>query len=683
MTRNLTVFSALVCAALLSSLSLGADRIELSDGTRLEGDLVELGGSQLEMRCRGGSKVIRRRDIVSVDLDQGRVAREVAKTDAVINADGFRINGKVEELAGGQQIRVTLAGGARVVIPRAEVSDIILAGQTVESHDKLYTVELARSIDASLQRVIDAEPGQASTATDVQFLSKWGIFAIDRVRAALADEAVSAEAKAAFEGVARTYELKRVTDPKIEAYDTQVFDVLTNGTSEEKRNLLVFLFFRFADEVVPLAVHLALSEQQDDVVRGYSIDFLRRTQRNRELVDIYNQSAGRTQFASAVALCKNQILLGLPTIIEALELAEPARRMAIGLLREFTDQTFRFRPDGAPEARRQAISRWWNWWTENEERIRQFSYKILADRKEMTPEREKATQLWEEASRAYGERDVDYALERLEQARSVDPLFLRAHICLAMIHIVEKNDAETALTILQATNYHTRPGVETSDRFWLHLYEGHCHRRLGDQRKALAAYEASILHEAGQLQGTLGFAELALQVATGDFSLTSTERETLLKRSLEAYEKALAALGDRRGHLVTMTLEDLPLSGELAFDRRTHNRSVVQIRKAYRQHKFDYLLSAARIRSLLKDHAGAIDLLSSELGELVTYRESGLKEHEVGVRNLLGYLYEQEGRGLDALRQFQFVLKYLDKGNATSRAGIVRLRSSKRHAVGN
>ena len=247
------------------------DHIELKDGTRLVGDLVELGGAHLEVHMKGGSKTIRRDEIVSTVLDGRRPARGTAPQDAVLRTDGRMISGEVEVLAGGQQVRVTKPGGSSVTFPRKDVK-IIRKGDSVTRSEQVFTAKMAADIAESLTVLKGVKSGDSvadasRVAREEAFLVECGIFAIEDVRRVLAEDAVAREnggagtladaARGALSSVDRVYRLKCVIAPEIEAYDPNVYKILTYAERQDKVDLLFFVFYRFAEQAVPLAVLLA------------------------------------------------------------------------------------------------------------------------------------------------------------------------------------------------------------------------------------------------------------------------------------------------------------------------------------------------------------------------------------------------------------------------------------------
>ena len=374
------LFSALAVASPSPAADAQDDRVRLRDGTLVLGVLVERGGATLELVVPGGSKVLLRGDIADVEFSADREAQGRVEKDAVVRDDGHRIVGKVEVLAGGQQVRVTQESGSRVTLPRRRVVKILRKGDALRTGERIHTVETAKAVRENLDRL---RQGGAGAAKAESFLTTSGIFAIQQIRAELARPAEpTAEAKAAraaFERIERLYRLKEIVSPEIERYESDVFKILSSGTVKEQRDLLLFIYYRFVEDSVPIAKFLVFDTKTNQEIRGYGIDFLRRMQKNRELLDVFHRSVGRVQLAAAIALGKNKIYVGVPTLIEALELKESGvRTLAVTFLREFSGLSFRFRPDGAPEARRQAVNRWREWWRKNAENYEQIAKKILA-----------------------------------------------------------------------------------------------------------------------------------------------------------------------------------------------------------------------------------------------------------------------------------------------------------------
>ena len=114
-------------------------------------------------------------------------------------------------------------------------------------------------------------------------------------------------------------------------------------------------------------------------------------------------------------------------MIDALQMREVhMRALAVTHLRAFTNENFRFRPDGAPEARKMAADRWLEWWRENEKDLEELSKAAMREGNDETPERRKARKLWQAASLACSNEDIKFAEKLLTEALEVDPRFLRA-----------------------------------------------------------------------------------------------------------------------------------------------------------------------------------------------------------------------------------------------------------------
>ena len=226
-----------------------------------------------------------------------------------------------------------------------------------------------------------------------------------------------------------------------------------------------------------------------------------------------------------------------------------------------------------------------------------------------------------------------------------------------------------------------RPDLRTEDRYWIHLYSGHCREVLGDLEGALRSYEQCVVYAPSQLEGVRSYADTSYRVATRSPGIESDRRKELLDHALESYRSAQVLIENAQSNLVTLSIEDLPVDQTLAFDRRSHNRTVLEFRKKYRRQRFELVIATARVESLIGDTASAIGTLEKGLADMRTFRNiSELRPVEVSLRNLLGLFYEQTGQNLRALRQYRFVQKFLDKDDEQSRRAEQRMERAR---VGN
>ena len=665
------------------------DRVELKDGTIVEGVLRDTGGTTLELQLAGGSRRILRSNIQSVVFASERPASGVAETDAVIRIDGHRIVGEVRLLAGGKQVRITKPGGSRVTLPRKRVLRIIRRGEALQSKDDVFTAERGRAIATLLGQLESGMEAPEDIGAARASLIGHGVFAIEAVRASLAkSEGGMAEGRPerqALEVVERIYRAKEVVAPAIEEYEGEVFTILAGDDDKRKEDLVLFVFYRFPEESVSLARFLALEKDVDILLRSYAIDFLRRMRENRTLLDIFDVSEGRTKLAAAIALGKNKILVGAPTLIDSLTLADSTvREVAVRHLRSFSGENFRFRPDGAPQAREEAIAKWRAWWTEKETYYVELARKVVRGSEVETPLRRKADQLWQQAEMARDQRDLRYAVTTLKQALEIDPLYFRAQVSLAALYLSDLNRPAEALTVLDDIDADNRPDLDADDRYWVALYRGHCHRALDRPPEALAAYEAAVVYDPRRLPGQVARAETAFAVATGPGDLTPKQRRELLRKSLEGYRTAIGQIDGRQQNLETLTLDDLPIEETLSFDRRRYNRTVVEFRQKYRRDRYRYVLAAARVESLTGDRAAAIKTLEAGLESMTAFRSTtDLRKSEIGIRSLLGLLYEQQGETLEALRQYRFVVSELDSQHEPSLLAIQRVAKRRSDRAGN
>jgi hypothetical protein len=676
-------FFRLFTALFIISLPRAApalDAVHLKDGTVQEGQVIELGRSSIDLAVQGGSKKILKKDIERVEFDPGRHAAETQTSDGIIKKGGHTIRGNVELLEGGQKVQVTLPGGSKAVFPRKDVLRILKRGEAIEHDTTSYTAELGKEIEGAISRLENPSGGsdEKSVSADEKFLSSCGILAIAPVRRALPGTDTASAGGKALRKVDRLYRLKESIAPELEEAESNLYEVLTNGTAQAKCDLLVFLFPRFVEESVPLAAFLAMDPLEAPLVRAWSVDFLRRMQKNRELLNIYKASTGQVQMAAAVALGKNRILIGVPTLLEGLEL-EPQnlRELAAKHLRELTGEDFQFRSDGSPQARKEALQRWRVWWEKNEGQLSRQAEKVLREGGAETKERVAAIKLWKEAGEALEKKNIAGAEAALRKAIQTDPSFTQAHVGLAVLLYKDLGKPQEAARILgDLKTKHLSASAKDEDRQWVYLYLGHSLRLSGDLDGAADAYRQCLAHSRDNLQATLALGEVNFLEATSQKDLKPEERKAKLQSALASYQAALSRLEKFNEELTTLRFEELPAGMDLPFDRRDYNRSVLDLRKSYRRQKEEAQFQAAKLMALLGEQKEALILLRRALDDLAVDPPGNTKKLEAEIRTYLGLLYEELGQPVVALREFRKVIGDLDAKNQEAQEGVKRLRRS-------
>lgn len=681
------VLVVLVLVHVVGALRAGEDVVTLQDGTVHKGQVVELGGNRIDLLVPGGAKKILRQEIASVRFDESRRQRTVEDSDVVVRKGGHQIRGKVELIHDGKAVRITLPGGSTAEIPRTEVARIIYRGEALTVQSSTYTVELAAEIDRALavlapigpEAPVDPQAPRAADAMTVEgaerFLADCGIFAIEKARKAFEAVDPRSDGGAALARVIDLYGLKEVVSTTIEEQVGDVYKVLGGSELREKCNLLLLVFPRFPEESVPLAVFLASSRVQESTVRAWSIDFLRRMERNRDLLGLWRRSTGRDQLSAAIALARNRILVGVPTLLEAMELdSVEVRALAEKNLRDVTGKDFGFRADGAPQARRDALARWAAWWRENEASCLELAENVLRQTEAETEERRQAVALWREASADLAAQKTDQAEDKLRRALVLDPGFIHATVGLAIVLYGERGKPCDAADLLD--DFRSRPAFLSAgkSREWLLLHLGRSARLCGDLERALSAYKACRFMSPESLEATKGLAECAFAYAASGQSLSPQERQVLLDDALAAFDAALEISKTSLERLEVLQPDGIPPGFDLVYDRRQYNRGVVDLRDRLRRERFDIEFRRARTLALKGEELDAIKALRAVANDMAVDSSDEAKRIQASVRAYLGVLYEKMGRPVLALREYRRIVDDIDPEHADAVQGIARLQ---------
>jgi tetratricopeptide (TPR) repeat protein len=652
------------------------DTVRLKDASSQAGQVVELGGNSIEILAQGGSKKILKGQIETVTFDENRRSQQTEETDVVIRKGGHRVRGTVEILQGGTKVQVTMPGGSKAVFDRSTVERILRRGEVVEVETTVYTQELGKKIDDVISKLLGSAGGPESSLVESEsFLESCGIFAIAKVREALKKADPSAEGAKALARVDRLYRLKETAATELEEVESRIYEVLSRGSRKEKCDLLVLIFPRFVEECSPLVKLLAIDPSEDPVVRAWCIDFLRRMNKNRELLDIYRRSTGQIQLATAIALGRNRILIGVPTFLEAMEFeSEEIRAIAGKNLQELTSKDFGYRAQGAPQARAEAIAKWKAWWQENEEGFKNSSENVLKEKSEETDERKAAVELWKEASRDLEAKDAKAAEAHLRRALETDPSYYPASICLGILLYTDLGRPQEAVKLFSDLKTTRLPGVSGKDRQWLFLHLGQSLQLTGDLQEAIGAYQQATVLAPDNLQATVGLGNALFARATSESDSSPEERKKDLVAALDAFDKALSLIESLGENLTVLRVSDLPSQIELSFDRREYNRSVLGLREKYELQRHEVLYRKGKIKALLGETKEALLALRTTADEVAVLKTEEARKLEGAVRSYLGLLYEELGEFSLAHREYRRVIDKLDPQNKDCQQGIDRIK---------
>jgi tetratricopeptide (TPR) repeat protein len=572
-----------------------------------------------------------------------------------------------------------------VVYPRSQIRKIHWQNESITSSNLHYSAELEKSIAASLAKLTSKSPEELQKAED--FLVQAGIFAIDRVRDAYSQAlskagdpnqpAPDAARVDSLRRIVHIYNLKKVVPSEIEEAHPRVFEVLAYGTAAERESLLKLILPNYSDDAIDLALYLIKRTQEDDKIRSILVDMLRRMNKNWALLKLYNESTGQLKLIAAIALGKNQVLLGLPTIIEALSLdSEDMRMLAAKTLRELSGKDFKFRADGAPAAREMALKRWQQWWNDNESQIEKSAKAILQGGDINSPQRKTAREAWKNAHEAWKLKQFDRAEEFLKRAIAADPTFVRAPISLAVLYYTELKKLNSAEKILSDLAERPLATMSPGDHYWICFELGNVYRLLGRYSESLAYYKECLLHNSESIYAIIGKAECNWLLATGKENLDSDERSLRLNLALNDYQEAFELLEKEIEELVTLRAEDFPDMEDLPFERRVYNRTVAQVRRGYEEEMAQLFLKIGKLYLLLGKKEKVVLELRKGIQFVETFGNAlkNKKKLLTDLRSFLGFTYEELGRDLLALREFQNVLENLDPGNKHCQLGLARIR---------
>jgi len=669
------------------------DKVHLTDGSVQYGKVMEIGGNTISLQHRGAAKRILKADVEKILFYEGRRSQQKLDTDLVVlKINEHRVPCKILKESGGE-IRVELANGNKATYRRDRVLRVHYRNQVLDSSSDFYTVELANQMDQAIGMVIKGEATEAKQAE--KFLVQCGVFAIEKVQQAAAGlkqavESQETRIQGVLDRILHVHQLKKVVTSAMQRSEPQIYMELTYGNLDERESLLKVLYPKFADESIPLAKHIISNEQEHFRVRSLSVEILRRLNRNKALLEIYNDSAGELKLVIAVALVRNRVFFPIPTLIEALEIGgeknSNIRALAAGLLRDSTRQSFGFKAEGTPEARGRAVEKWRQWWKENTQQFQARSLLVLNNKRIETEARKESREFWVKAHQFWVDGRFDRAGIYLREARRKDPSFLKAHISYATLLYSELAPAEKdperkasmvdeAEQILKGLVESALPDATGQDLHWIYFEFGNVLRLKGEHREALKQYEDSLALNPSSIPSILGVADCHWGIATGKNDLSGVERKIEMQSALEGYSLAEKKISETLGSIQILSAADIPQLENLPFERRAHNRNALVVREELEKESIRLALKNARVYRLQDLPKKAVVALRRGLQTLKASTE--LKEKnpiEAELRALLGVVYESMGEDVRAVKEYLRVVKDLDRTNPVCRRGYERLR---------
>ena len=673
-----------VVLSLPLSPALG-DLVVLKDGLQLRGRVIDLGRNAIELQQRNESRRrVYLKDIREASFEVSDEGLQQDK-DVVFRKNGSEISGDARYSEDGRTIVVTTSEGGResqMIIARDDVTRVVFRDQARSESASVYTAKVRDEVAQSLAAIAGGKPPFDEA---IGKLESYGIFAIGAVREARKKAAVGSSQAAALDRPVRLYHFKEITPDALQDLP-DFYRILTSGSIKEKNELLVQMFTLLVAESALVAKAIVLDPGESPEVRANAVSLLGQNGLNRELIEIYNSpQGGQVQLASAIAMARNQVLLGAESLIQALEMDRPeVRGLAFRILREGTGKDFGFGVHDTPSARKEAIVKWKAWWTENKEAIRSQSTAVVSGtaRPEDGPERKKAVTLWQEGCAFMELGRYPEAESRLRTALRTDPTFYHAQISLAVVLYLHRNKGEEGRTLLQNLMDRRPPGMGTSEVTLVHHYLGRAWELAGNPQRAELEFQAALSMDPEFFRAAIALGDLKFHGATLGDGAVPDDRRALLGEAERQYHGAIRRIDTVMNGIEVLSMTDLPPETPPSFERQVHNQNVIELRASLRQLKAEAHFNIAKIRSLLEDRPRAVSNVTSAVETLGDDRDGGARELLISLLNYKALLLEEAGEPVEALKNYRAVLRNdLDPRNAAALEGVRRI-SPRRAADG-
>ncbi len=577
----------------------GADevRVELQDGKQLDGTVFDLRRGDLEVRGKFGLKMIPKSSVARWRLREGDGELE----PFLVLRSGRNVAGKIDFSAEqGEWLVERPLGTARY--PLDEVVRLVqLTGRCSDGaftprrgFDRLLAELLVRVRESpdSLRKEVAAE------------LDTIGYFAIPEVEKALA-------AGEDPGGVLRrflTRERMRARLPEgVDERLPSFLEDVTGGSEEKRVAALEEAVLEFGEALYPFLGQLLLDDEQPARARAYSVETLQHHNRVADLVAAYRHSTGQAQLALAVALGDLGLLIGVPTLIEALGLEnEAARRLAADKLNELTGEAYDFRPEAPPGSNLTAIARYQDWYRDNQEKIEATLLSALTPEEE-SPVRRKAARFWREGSVAWGERDLTLAQTLFRKAIDEDPTCITPYVCLGIIAYRERNEYEEAKEWFRNALRRSTPDKDREMQRLAYYHLGRIFGFIADYEMARQSLRKAVEIDPNYADAWYDLGDVIYRQALAMPSATAEERKARFEDAAREWERGYESLREYRRNLVLITRDALPSGENLPFSRREHNITLNQLRDSLRRLEGRFAYRLAQVHLALRLDAPALD----------------------------------------------------------------------------
>ena len=579
--------TVLLCGGLLAMLlptSLeGADervRLVLRNGRRLEGRVYDMRDQYVELHQPLGSSRLPKSEIEAWGVLPDAGTEGQAPNLLIVVDNGHEIAGKATYREDTLEWVIELPTG-QARYPEKRVRRTIPA--TGITSDGLYTPR--RDFEERIARAIaDVRSGERLRVDRGRdYLVQAGFFALRPIAKSLESEGDHPILKE----ISLDERLRVVVPEGTENSNPTLLRDVTTGLPSLRVEALRRALIELGAELYPLLGLLLLDDDQPAEVRSFATEVLGRMHCIPELLRAYEDSEGQAQFAIAIALGDNGIYLGIPTLIEALELPasassgprsrRTAQELAIARLREYSGEHFGFSMDSTPEERAQVIAQWREWWKANRETIEDAARSALSEVDE-NPRRRRAADIWRQGMIARSNGQMESAMEFFRRAHEEDPTSAAPLISLGVLAYTYRKSPQQGIDYFRQALSRPEGEGEKDLRRTCFLHLGRIYHSVRDFDLASKSFEKAIEIDPGYSVAWFGLGTVQFQEALLLGGDDVERRRTALVRARTTFEDGITALEAYRAEQQILDLNALPFDEELPFSTREHNRSLRDIR---------------------------------------------------------------------------------------------------------
>lgn len=626
---------------LVIALALGvahADTVVLKDGRVLTGTVIERGDRVFVEMPLGGLSVARS-EVVRIEGADGTVITpdqpEVVE-DVVILRDGRRLHGDVRISEDGSEVIVSMGERGEARHPRYSVAKIKRRDGTEEIAPAAEeNAELRVTIKQRVGQLADASPAIRAEAR--RELLALGPFAKSYL-AKLASE--NADLIPIMEELDLLEAFRKVLPSRVEEAIPHLAERLVARGEEGipvRESALKAIVLEAPDAAGPVLLH-AVASDPSKRIKAYGISQLAALRCYEELAQVLKLTDGPLRLAAAFALGDSGIYVGVPILIEALKLQDPAavdiREAAITKLREYTGQFFGYRARASVAERAAAAEKWEQWWKENGNDVVRDSLKQVAPDlpggRVTEEERVEAAQKWEQATRVMAEavegelgdeanpearrsrrRKLEQAERLLGEALVLDPGISTARMTRAVLlyeEFARYEDAKRELGLILTRAEHDPGDPDVAKKFaYYHL--GQVGLVEGKLERAAVCFTQALNYdehfaEAHEGQGDAYMRE-GLELRGND-SQSEAQRREALHNARQSYRNALAAQTHHEEQLHAL-MRELVTDAPSDIEEGKVLQSVKRSTRSMDRYKAELYFKLGRVNAALHDEGRAFE----------------------------------------------------------------------------